>query len=79
MSLASAFILAQDLAPEVSWGRGRRVGQVEGAGREEGSEEKAIRNQKPVQRRKGPWTISTLPASGSGICPLGGSRGSSYM
>lgn len=50
MSPASAFILAQALAPEVSWGRERRVGQVEGVGGEKGSEEMALRNQKPVER-----------------------------
>lgn len=46
---------------------------------EGGSEEKAIRNQKLVERSEGAWVMSTLLASGAGICPLGGPRGSSYL
>lgn len=53
MSPASAFILVQALAPEVSWGRGKGAGQVEGVWGEDGSAEKAIGSQKPMQRWEG--------------------------
>lgn len=46
---------------------------------EGGSEEKAVRNQKPVERREGAWMMSTLLVSGSGICPLGGPGVLSYQ
>lgn len=62
MSPASAFILVQALAPEVSWGRGRGDGQVEGVWGEDGTAEKAIGSQKRMQRWEG-QDLHSCPAA----------------